>query len=157
VKQIVKNINSKKFSFIFKKYVAQSSSYLFNNDFGNDAICGYVYGKHFQIWQNTGIRNLKMLTYGVMHGVIKNDGSLVYYFRKRMDGVIFLLGMSVLSMILGILTYRDLGNIMFVFPFLAVIFFNVFLICWHSKRDRQQLLSVLNRIIYESSNGDDSL
>ena len=157
MKQIVNNINSKKFILIFKKYVAQSSGYLFNNNFGNDSICGYVYGDHFQIWENIGIRNLKMLTYGVMHGVIKNDGSLVYYFRKRMDGVIFLLGMSVFSMVMGILAYCDFGNIMVVTPFFVVILFNVFLIVWHSKRDRQQLISVLNRIIYETSNGDVSL
>lgn len=157
MKQIVNNINSKKFPLIFKKYVAQSSSYLFNSNFGNEAICGYVYGDHFQIWQNIGIRNLKMLTYGVMHGVIKNDGSLVYCFRKRMDGVIFLLGMAVFSMIIGILAYRDIGHIMVVLPFFVVILFNVFLIVWHSKRDRQQLTSVLNRIVYEASNGFDSL
>ena len=89
MKQIVDNVHFNKFPLVFKKYVAISSSYLLDSNLKNGSMCGFINRNKFQMWQNIGIRNVKMLTHGVVHGVISEDGTLVYYFRKRMEGVIF--------------------------------------------------------------------
>lgn len=153
MKQTVDNVHFNKFPLVFKKYVAISSSYLLDSNLKNGSICGFINRNKFQMWQNIGIRNVKMLTHGVVHGVISEDGTLVYYFRKRMDGVIFLIGMAIFSMVVGMLMYHGSDNFLLALPFALLALLNIFLIFYHSKKDQEQLKSTLDRIIYEVSKG----
>ena len=153
MKQIIDNVNFNKFPLVFKKYVATSSSYLLYSGLENGSICGFINGNKFQMWQNIGIRNVKMLTHGVVCGEISEDGTLVYYFRKRMDGVIFLIGMSIFGMIVGALMYHSSDNFFLVFPFALLALLNIFIAFYHSKKDKEQLKSTLDCIIYEVLKG----
>ena len=152
MKQMIVDINATEFQIVFQKYVLLSGSYLFDNRDEERSICGHMNKSCFQIWQNIGIRNFKMLTHGVLCGTIKEDGTLYYSFKKRIDGFIFLIGMAIFSIIMGILACQNTDNIMLMLPFILIAFFNVFLASYHSKKDQRQLLGVLNHIIYEVSN-----
>ena len=153
MRQTIKIANPMDFQFVFRRYITPSTSYLLDNFESDKSICGYIEKNRFQIWQNIGIRNFKMITYGVLHGIIQEDGSLVYYFKKRKDGFIFSIAMAIFSVVIGILASYNLNNIVPILPSILIACIAIFLANYHSKKDRQQLLAVLDHMIYEIANG----
>lgn len=151
MKQTISGVNYQKFQSRFQKYVGHSGSYLKDSRSLSESVCGYADQNRFAIWQNIGIRNFKTLTCGILRGEFQKNGSLVYRYEKRLDGVIFLIAMAVLSMVIGILAGIGLENLLALIPFAIIALVNVFFAIRHSEKDRQKLMTVLNQIIYERS------
>ena len=138
-------------SSFFPKYVGHANSYLTDSRSLPQYVCGYMDKNRFAIWQNIGIRNFKMLTHGVLRGEIKEDGLLVYQFGKRIDGVIFLIAMAVMSIVIGAIVSVEFSNAFLLIPFAAIALWNIFFAFYHSRKDRNQLIGVLNHILHEIS------
>ena len=151
MKQTISGVDYKKFQFLFPQYVGHSGSYLTDRRSLPQSVCGYMDRNNFAIWQNIGIRNFKTLTCGVLRGEIKEDGSLVYHFKKRIDGFVLLIAMAVMSIIIGAIISVEFSNIFLLLPFAAIALLNIFFAFRHSPKDRNQLIGVLNHILHEIS------
>lgn len=151
MKNIVKNVDLGKFTAAFQKNISYANDYMFNTKETFSSTCGYIYKTRFQIWENIGIRNLKMIFHEVLIGEWYSDGTIKYRFQKRRDGVILLLAMAVMCCIMGVFSYRDMANFWALIPFALIAILNIGLIFSHSKRNRRDLIAALNRVIYEAS------
>ena len=141
-------VDAKKFSDRFSRYVRFSREYMLGNDgIGKGEVCGHLVNGRFSMWENIGIRSPRMLTYEVLYGSVSEDGRLVYSFEKRLDGNIFTIGSAAIALIGGVILSVVQQDWLFAIPFFALAVLALLPRFFPSKKNRQHLLSVLNAIM----------